>query len=200
MTGQANSAPRQFELWLYYSETSKTGLRWLPGQKWRKADETAGGINPNSGYAILSYKENKKEVRFPCHKIVWYLEHKVWPRDNQINHKNYNRSDNKLSNLEFLEGSDSYLHTIQKVDRRSIGELPRYVSWNSRDKKYQGAVRINGERKALGYNTCINQIHKKAIDLVNNEFNRNFSYEYVTNCNFCQECPNLVELKNSNTL
>jgi hypothetical protein len=182
-------APRKFEEWVYSDPTSKTGLRWLPGQKWREAYSEAGCINPRTGYATLTVKENGKDVRFLCHRIVYYLEKGVWPDKNRINHKNRIRSDNSISNLEYIEGSEKQVESIQKIDRGNRGDLPRYVSWNKRDKRYQGSIRLDSKRKSLGYSQCVNTLHKKAIDIINTEYNRNFEYTFVQSCNFCVRCP-----------
>lgn len=187
------NAPRKFELWVYADETSPTGLRWLPDQRWRKPHGVAGCINPRTLYASLVFKENGRDVQFMCHRIVYYLHTGVWPEINQINHINRNRSDNRFENLEFLDCDAKKRETIQKIDRANKGALPRYVSWNSRDKRYQGSIRDNGKRKSLGYSKCVNTLHKKAIDFVNSTYERRFEYSFVERCNFCLRCPHLLE-------
>ena len=195
MGSKMTKAPRPFELWVYADPSSATGLRWLPGQKWRPANGQAGGVNKVGGYAVLTIKENGSDVRFVCHKIVYYLKKGVWPEDNQLNHINRNRSDNSIENLEFLNTSYERMQSIQKIDRVNKGPLPRYVSWNTRDKRYQGSIRIEGKRKSLGYSKCVNTLHKKAVDFVNAEYDRKFTYEFVDKCNFCGHCPMLAELR-----
>jgi len=194
MIGQQNKAPEPFETWVYYCPESCTGLRWLPGQKWRTAHTEAGVVNNQTGYAFLGIRKNGIKVYYGAHKIVWYLKNNFWPDNNQINHINRIRNDNKIENLELLQGTKVDIESIQKIDRKNIGEWPRYVSWNKRDKKFQGSVRIDGKRKTLGYSECPNVIHKKGITLTNKEHNRNLECEYVRSCFNCKTCPFLEEL------
>lgn len=188
MIGPLNKAPESFENWVYYCAQSSTGLRWLPGQKWRKANAEAGTVNPETGYAFLSIRKNGKKTYYGAHRIVWFLINGVWPKENQINHINRVRNDNSIDNLELLEGTQKEIESIQKIDRKNIGKWPRYVSWNTRDKKFQGSVRIQGKRKSLGYADCPNVIHKKGVDATNREHNRKLEYDYCLSCFNCDQC------------
>lgn len=82
---------------LCYSESSPSGLVWKTKRsngKGKKGD-TAGSLNKAGYYAV---KVNKK--LYQSHRLVYLLNHGSISSDLVINHKDGNRSNNRVENLE----------------------------------------------------------------------------------------------------
>lgn len=61
-----------------------------------------------SGYEVVSIKLNGKSKLFYTHRIVWMaVTGQDIPKGYQVNHKDYNRGNNKFSNLEILTIRDN---------------------------------------------------------------------------------------------
>lgn len=85
--------------------------------------------------------------RYFAHRVIWMLKHGNWP-ENQIDHINGERSDNRLENLRdvtMLENSKNQ----KKSARNSSGATG--VCWDKSRGKWIAHIRSNGRRKFLGH-------------------------------------------------
>lgn len=82
---------------------------------------------------------------FQSHRIAWLLSTGKWPQ-NQIDHINHIKSDNRLTNLREATGSENQHNQKNKTDSDVLG-----VSFHKRDRKWFAYIGINGKKKHLGY-------------------------------------------------
>ena len=103
-----------------------------------------GGVDP-SGYLICTYKSR----RYRVHQIIWLIVHGKWP-DNDTDHKNHNRSDNRLTNLREATRQENMQNSTTRTDNTS-GVMG--VSWTIRDVKWRAYITFNQKRIGLGYHS-----------------------------------------------
>ena len=90
--------------YLKYDPTSKTGLRWIQDKgKKVKAGQEAFTTIKGDGY----YGGGFDSTSYFAHQIIMFLEEGKWSdRYMNIHHKDENKLNNNLSNLELISRSD----------------------------------------------------------------------------------------------
>lgn len=88
----------------------------------------SGGLDAD-GYHIISLTHNKKKHTFKVHRLVgiYFIDN---PENKpEINHKNCNKLDNRISNLEWSTSDENTLHAKMKGLRQSTvdPEMVEYV-------------------------------------------------------------------------
>lgn len=63
------------------------------------------------GYHRFAFRLEGKSYVAYAHRMVWVLKHGGIPKGFEINHKDGNKSNNKLSNLELVTHSQNHLHS-----------------------------------------------------------------------------------------
>lgn len=96
------------------------------------------------GYLFFTHKGKK----YAAHRVAWFLHYGSWPK-NQIDHINGNPSDNRICNLRDVTGSVNMQNL--RVPRRDGTSGYLGVTWNKQAKKWKAQIRVNGEKKFLGY-------------------------------------------------
>ncbi len=86
-------------------------------------------------------------ILYPAHRLAWLYIHGTFP-ENEIDHKNGVKSDNRISNLRPATRSENCMH--RKILSSSKSKI-KGVSWNKRDKKWIARCSVNGTRHLLGY-------------------------------------------------
>lgn len=78
------------------------------------------GRQTTLGYlAYATSMGNKQKSCFiSLHRIVWIAKHGLIPADLEINHKNGNKQDNSLANLELCTRSENVLHSYRLLGPR----------------------------------------------------------------------------------
>lgn len=104
--------------------------------------------NPNSdGYLRLNLTKNGKGKNFKVHQLVAiaFLDHTPCGLNLLVNHKDFNRQNNNLENLEIVtprvNGNQKHLPSSSKYTG---------VSWVESRSKWLAQILINGKHKNLG--------------------------------------------------
>lgn len=74
----------------------------------------------NNGYQYVNFKINGKNINFSVHRIV---ANAFIPNPNgytEVNHKDYNRSNNCVDNLEWVSSSQNKYHAFLKEENKKI--------------------------------------------------------------------------------
>ncbi|NET72104.1 MAG: HNH endonuclease [Sphaerospermopsis sp. SIO1G2] len=61
-------------------------------------------------YRCGDYFQNSKQLEKRLHRVVWIANHGNIPADKEIHHKDHDRTNNQIENLELLSGSDHARH------------------------------------------------------------------------------------------
>ena len=115
---------------------------WLkPTSNRVKAGARADNVG-NMGYVRVGIKSK----RYLAHRLAWFYTHGVWP-ENEIDHINRNRQDNRLANLRCATSKENKRNTGVRSNNSSgiTG-----VSWDKRRSLWRAQTRINNEKVYLG--------------------------------------------------
>ena len=129
---------------LAIEETSPSGLVWRIDKGPRaKKGSTAGCLNKTTGYYYV--RVNNK--LYLAHRLIWFLAFEEDPKNNQIDHKDRDRKNNKISNLR--KSSQTQQNHNQKVKNNNkcgFKGVRRHISglWHA-------YITVNGKQKSLKY-------------------------------------------------
>ena len=93
------------------SASSKTGYQLAKGRILKQC------INTETGYSVIQIYKNHKKKGCNVHKLV--AEHFI-PNPNNyrtVNHKDGNKANNKVDNLEWVSQSDNLIHSYKELKR-----------------------------------------------------------------------------------
>jgi hypothetical protein len=105
----------------------------------------------NSGYArVVLYKSDLKKY-IAIHQIVAmaFLNHVPCGHKLVVDHKNDNKLDNRLENLQIISQRENACRTQGNYSSQHKG-----VYWNKEINKWISAIRINGKKNHLGSFKC----------------------------------------------
>ena len=129
-----------------------TGIfAWRVTRNNRTAKENKIAGSTYSGYVRIQI--NGRHYR--AHRIAWLLTYGHWP-NNQIDHIDGDRSNNRISNLR--EATNSQNSQNRKL---SIANTSGYkgVYWHAQTSKWQARIMINGRGKHLGLFDSAKEAH-----------------------------------------
>lgn len=92
------------------------------------------------GYRLIKLRKNGCDVACVVHRLVWEAFNGAIPPGLEINHKNGNKSDNRLSNLELVTSSENSRHAfetglqIKKLTQAQILEMVEAIRRGSLSK------------------------------------------------------------------
>lgn len=124
--------------WKPVAETDRHTKRWNA----RYAGTTAGWLD-GRGYWIIMIDSKS----YKAHRLAWLITEGEWP-DEQIDHRNEVKSDNRIDNLR-LSTNGSNRHNIGKNANNTSGY--KGVSWCDYNRKWRACMRVNAKRSHLGY-------------------------------------------------
>lgn len=107
-----------------------------------KAGDVAGWIN-DSGYRLVMFKGRKCRAT----DVIWLLVYGRYPKD-EVDHKNGNRSDNRIKNLRDATPSQNRCNSKLRSDSTSGF---KGVSWYSAKGKWRATIKFMGKHKHLGF-------------------------------------------------
>lgn len=122
---------------------------------WRKRDDErpcwnsrytkgrAGTINETTGYVVI----NTGKRLYRAHRLAWLYVHCRWPLL-QIDHRNGDRTDNRINNLREASQAENNANASVRADNRCG---LKGVRINPISGRYRARIKINGKAKHLGY-------------------------------------------------
>lgn len=101
------------------------------------------------GYPQVKLCNNGKEKTYKVHRLVAKAFIPLKEGKRIINHKNGDRSDNRVENLEWCSSWENSIHASLNSDKRT-SKYPG-VSINRSTMRWKAQIRINGKNTHLGY-------------------------------------------------
>lgn len=135
---------------LAYDE--RTGeFRWLKVARGRRVGSRAGHKTSRLG---------RIEIRvdgylYYAHRLAWFYVYGRWP-SGEIDHKNRDQSDNKISNLRIASRSDNCANTKTPTNNTS-GK--KGVHWHRGLRKWRARIKVRGSFISLGCYEDLGQAH-----------------------------------------
>jgi hypothetical protein len=122
-----------------------TGIFWWRVQPSRraKAGEAAGCVD-SYGYTCIRING----MQFKAHRLAWLHFHGLWP-EQQIDHLNGNRADNRIANLRDVSRSMNLQNQTRPQKSNTSGFLG--VSWKKGKNRWQALIMVNGRNQHIGY-------------------------------------------------
>ena len=101
----------------------------------------------NNGYKVVVLADNTKRKTIKIHQLVAmaFLNHKPNGLKNVVNHKDFNRQNNKVENLEIVTQREN-------SNKKHLPSSSKYVGvgWDKSKNKWISRIMINGKDKFLG--------------------------------------------------
>jgi hypothetical protein len=92
------------------------------------ADGTAKPVKPRDGvYLTVSLSKNSKATTFNIHRLVAEAFLPRQQHQDEVNHKDGNKHNNRLENLEWVTKKENLVHAIQKLGKFPYGKPARKV-------------------------------------------------------------------------
>jgi len=131
---------------LLHYDPEKGALTWRVFRGSRaKAGDLAG--TAANGYLRVRVGDSLYYV----HRLAWFIYYGKWP-ENQIDHINGNRIDNRIENLReanhSINGKNTEIHRNNTTGHSG-------VTWNKKRRKYVAQIKVNYKVIYLGYYTDI---------------------------------------------
>lgn len=106
-----------------------------------RAGEIAG-TKTARGYIIIGADKQ----RYAAHRLAWLYVYGVWP-DNDIDHINQNKSDNRITNLRVVSRSKN-MHNVSLHKHNSSGY--KGVSWHKPRQKWRAYIFLDYKQLHIG--------------------------------------------------
>jgi hypothetical protein len=105
-------------------------------------------LNTNGRYRVNLCKNGKSWGNAKIHQLsaMAFLNHKPCGHKIVVDHIDNNKENDKLYNLQLLTTRENIVKDMKIGSSKYTG-----VCWNKRQGKWQGAIRVNGIIKHLGY-------------------------------------------------
>jgi hypothetical protein len=121
---------------LFRYEPETGNIYWIAFGKGRIKKKAAGTVT-KSGYVGILINGD----RYYAHRLAWALHHGAWPED-QIDHINGIKTDNRISNLRMATNSQNGKnYGFNKSNTSGV----KGVSWCKQTQKWRACIKINGK-------------------------------------------------------
>lgn len=125
---------------LTYDPDTGVFRRVFDGTKGMRAGDVAGGVNPN-GYWVIRIDG----VSYSAHRLAWLYVYGEWP-DQQVDHTNAVKDDNRIANLRDLSPSANQQNRKTPLPNNKLGVL----GVSPRKGKFRARITVEGRVIELG--------------------------------------------------
>jgi hypothetical protein len=131
---------------LYWKkQTSKQALRARVGAE-------AGCLDKASGYMNVRFRGERYQV----HRVAWKIFYGTLPANVDIDHRDLNKSNNKIENLRRASRSNNCMNTAIRSNSTSGY---KGVSLRADMNKWRARITVGGKRRCIGYFETREQAH-----------------------------------------
>ena len=129
----------------YDPETGKVTWTQNPPNVFRDLIGKEVGTLMNSGYRRMNMQQGGTRRSYAVHRIAWFLHYNEWP-EQECDHINHNRSDNRISNLRLVSiGLNNRNCKLRKDNKSGYRGVVRYTATG--DYRGKWAARVHHQHK-----------------------------------------------------
>ncbi|PWT82877.1 MAG: Fis family transcriptional regulator [Acidobacteria bacterium] len=128
--------------WLSYNPNSGEFF-WLKTSSSRACAGSRAGTTTKKGYISIKIRG----TFFLAHRLAWFFVHGEFP-ENQIDHKNTIKTDNRISNLRLSTNKQN--HCNRGAQKNSTSGI-KGVYWFKPQKSWKAQIVVSGKSIHLGY-------------------------------------------------
>jgi hypothetical protein len=125
------------------------------------------------GYQRIGLRKDNSQKLFNVHRLVaeTFLEKEEY--QNQVNHKNKIRSDNRVDNLEWVSSIENHFHKNLNSNTTSkyVG-----VAWDSKKRKWVSYINFNKKKVHLGVFNSESEAYNARLNF---QLNNNIKNKYA---------------------
>jgi uncharacterized ubiquitin-like protein YukD len=100
----------------------------------------------DKGYHLIKLKYNGKRYNLTVHRVIWALIKNEWP-SHTIDHKDNNKSNNKIENLRIATVGEN---NKNKPSTKNSTSKYKGITWKLKENKWYVAVKVDGKSKHFG--------------------------------------------------
>lgn len=140
---------------LLYCDFEKGKLYWYikPSGKIERESRLKTWNSRYSNHEAFTTKDDKGyfvgrifKLPFKAHRVIWALYHGEWPQ-NEIDHINRNKADNRISNLRDVTSSQNNQNkSLKSSNKTGVSG----VYWDEARSKWRATIGIEGKQIYLG--------------------------------------------------
>ena len=146
-------------------------------EKWKDEIKKLKPTDNGYGYLIISLRKNKKRKNFYIHRLVAKAFLKNEENKSQINHKDYNRYNNKINNLEYCTPKENTMHSSCNMRHsRCVKNKLNAQYIRKKHNKYE----LTLKRKYIGVFDTLEEAIKIRDDLIKGD-------DYFDNVNYSKK-------------
>jgi hypothetical protein len=116
------------------------------------------------GYCLVNLYFNEKIKLFRLHRLIAKLFIENENNKKQVNHKNSNRSDNRIENLEWVSASENNCHKFIGKNTSSIYRGVTLMKDVKNDKKWLSQIQIDNKKIHLGMYKTEEEAYLKRLE------------------------------------
>jgi hypothetical protein len=117
------------------------------------------------GYYVVTLQKNKIRTHKSVHRIIAETFIDNINNYNEVNHKNFDKSDNKIENLEWCNRSQNINHYVDSMSKSS---KYRGISFDKRRNKWFAYLDYDKKRISLGYHKTEEEANIFRLNFINN--------------------------------
>lgn len=110
-------------------------------------------LTPIKGYLKFNAHVSGRQLSISVHRFVWRAVRGPIPAGLQVNHKNFDKSDNRVSNLELLTHQENLAHSVEFGGRHGYRHTDPIGVLNGRARLTEAQAREIEEQHRLGLKT-----------------------------------------------
>lgn len=131
---------------------------WNRRKKGRQRGKVGAKLGRLGPYGYWQLTLDHKEYK--AHRLAWLYVYGKWP-DNQIDHINGDRLDNRIANLRDATHAQN-LHNSKRSKANTSGA--KYVYWDKRREKWLVQICHNNKQHHIGFYADFNEAKQVAIE------------------------------------
>lgn len=137
--------------------------------KLRDINPTRADRVKSDGYRFVNVSVEGHGRRVLAHRLVWLICQGEIPEGLEINHKNGNRGDNRLENLELVTKSENLIHAYRCLSRSRVSGEKNGMCKLTKEKVVEIRTRLTAGESSRSIGRTFGVSHKAVLKIAHGE-------------------------------